>query len=109
MDSVEVYSFCGELSPFIWVSRGARVRLVYGRRRKNGGFEVHVRDMEENVLDAKTIIDPTVCSMSTGLVADNMLCENTVAYLSCLPTVSHTKVFTKRIDFTLLHDLHVFS
>ncbi|WAQ94351.1 hypothetical protein MAR_006822 [Mya arenaria] len=41
------------------------VKRVMSRGRRNGGFEVHVRDMEENVLDAKTVIDPTVCSFTT--------------------------------------------
>ena len=38
------------------------VRRIIMRGKRNGGFEVHVRDMEENILDAKSIIDPTVCS-----------------------------------------------
>ena len=51
-----------------WVSLQVTdaVKRIITRGRRNGGFEVHVRDMEETVLDAKTIIDPTVCSSATG-------------------------------------------
>lgn len=47
-----------------WVSLQVTeaVRRIMTRGRRNGGFEVHVRDMEENILDAKTIIDPTICT-----------------------------------------------
>ena len=38
------------------------VRRIIMRGRRNGGFEVNVRDSHENILDAKTIIDPTICS-----------------------------------------------
>ena len=42
------------------------VKRIITRGRRNGGFEVHIRDMEENILDAKQIIHPTVCSTITG-------------------------------------------
>jgi len=42
------------------------IKRIVTRGRRNGGFEVHVRDTEENVLDAKTVIDPTVCTFRTG-------------------------------------------
>ncbi|XP_045169627.2 uncharacterized protein LOC123532287 [Mercenaria mercenaria] len=47
-----------------WVSLHVTeaVKRIVTRGRRNGGFEVHVRDMEENILDAKTVIDPTVCT-----------------------------------------------
>ena len=38
------------------------VKRVITRGRRNGGFEVHIRDMDENILNAKQIIDPTICS-----------------------------------------------
>jgi hypothetical protein len=51
-----------------WVSLHVTeaVKRIVTRGRRNGGFEVHVRDMEENILDAKTVIDPTVCTTVTG-------------------------------------------
>ena len=52
-----------------WVSlqvTDAVKRITRGRR--NAGFEVHVRDMEENVIDAKTVIDPTVCTSVEGKI-----------------------------------------
>lgn len=51
-----------------WVSLHVTeaVKRIVTRGRRNGGFEVHVRDMEENILDARTVIDPTVCSTVTG-------------------------------------------
>ncbi|XP_060606089.1 uncharacterized protein LOC132758427 [Ruditapes philippinarum] len=50
-----------------WVSLHVTeaVKRIVTRGRRNGGFEVHVRDMEENILDAKTVIDPTVCTTVT--------------------------------------------
>jgi len=43
------------------------VKRIMTRGRRNGGFEVHVRDMEETILDAKTVIDPTICTPVSGM------------------------------------------
>lgn len=47
-----------------WVSLQVTdaVKRISSRGRRNGGFEVHVEDMEENVMDAKSVIDYTECS-----------------------------------------------
>jgi len=39
-------------------------RIARGKR--NAGFEVQIKNMDEEVLDAKSILDPTVCSATTG-------------------------------------------
>lgn len=73
-----------------WVSLHVTdvVRRIMTRGRRNGGFEVHVRDMEEHVLDAKTVIDPTVCSSITGNIrlefyfpVDLLLCLQFIFYI----------------------------
>ena len=39
-------------------------RIARGRR--NAGFEVQIKNMDEEVLDTTAILDPTVCTPTTG-------------------------------------------
>ncbi|XP_052248602.1 uncharacterized protein LOC127856435 [Dreissena polymorpha] len=79
------------------------ISRVLTRGRKNGGFEVHVRDMEENVLDAKTIIDPTVCSMSTDYECTDEISPSDTSYEEPVdpnfsPVLEITTTTTSRLD-----------
>lgn len=47
-----------------WVSLQVTdaVKRISSREQRNSGFEVHIQDIKENVLEAKSVIDPIVCS-----------------------------------------------
>lgn len=51
-----------------WVSLSVTdaVKRIVQRGRRNGGFEVQVRDMAEHTMNANWVIDPTVCTFETG-------------------------------------------
>ncbi|KAL4222259.1 Bone morphogenetic protein 2 [Mactra antiquata] len=80
------------------------VRRIITRGRRNGGFEVQVRDMEENSIDAKTVIDPTVCSFVTSYDCTESDVENDeneeVEETNYSPVLEITSETTTIIDLT---------
>lgn len=71
------------------------VRRIIMRGKRNGGFEVHVRDMEENILDAKSIIDPTVCS---SINSKSYIMYNLTNSITIIPGKVNCTYFYHRLE-----------
>lgn len=88
-----------------WVSLQVTdaVKRNMSRGRRNGGFEVYLLDMEENIVDAKTVIDPTVCSTHMDYDCSNEHLESgnepdEHVELNFSPRLEITTTVTSRIE-----------